>query len=95
MSEPPQRTLDVLIAVVEGHYGAEHTILTGDDAERVRCAYCRYWIECGRPDSELHRCLARSIYASEGIQLWFLRPELAALLGKLEKMIDPPFFDGA
>ena len=42
MAEPPHRTLDVLIAVVEGDYGAQHTVLTGEYAERVRSAYCEY-----------------------------------------------------
>lgn len=79
---------DILRAVVNGKYGQADADLVGDDAESVRMAYYRYWSDCGKPHSEFHRCLARAIFANEGIQLWFVRPALAAMLGALDRPVE-------
>ena len=78
----------ILCAVAEGRHGAGHTTLNGEDADALRVAYYEYWSAVGRPDTELHRCLARGIYAAESVQLWFIRPALATLLGRLEWTVE-------
>ncbi|CAJ0877193.1 hypothetical protein R20233_02302 [Ralstonia sp. LMG 32965] len=76
-----QSVLDELCEQVGEHYNRKRFILRGREAETVRNCYYRYWLASGKPNSRLHKRIARSVFASRNIHLRILLPALARLSG--------------
>lgn len=72
--------VETLRALVQGEYGGGRSLLVGEEAERVRCAYYQFWVDCGRPSTRLHARIARSLYTNRAIHKGMICPALAALL---------------